>query len=53
MVSHHERNLYILDHGKGNRPDAFSEEYVVSRILRRGGTRHRIRERETHHSSFA
>jgi signal transduction histidine kinase len=50
MVSHHERNLYILDHGKGNRPDAFSEDYVVNRILRRGALRQRIRERETHHS---
>jgi signal transduction histidine kinase len=50
MVSNHERNLYILDHGKGNRPDAFSEEYVVNRILRRGVLRQRIRERETHHT---
>lgn len=48
MVSHHERNLYILDHGKGNRPDAFSEDYVVNRILRRGALRQRIREREAH-----
>jgi signal transduction histidine kinase len=53
MVSHHERNLYILDHGKGNRPDAFSEDYVVNRILRRGVMRQRIREREAHHSPAA
>lgn len=53
MVSHHERNLYILDHGKGNRPDSFSEEYVVNRLLRRGVARPRIRERETHHSPAA
>ncbi len=48
MVSCHERNLYILDHGKGNRPEAFSEEYVVKRFLRRGAQRQRIREREVH-----
>jgi len=48
MVSRHERNLYILDHGKGNRPEAFSEEYVVKRFLRRGAQRQRIREREVH-----
>jgi signal transduction histidine kinase len=53
MVSHHERNLYILDHGRGNRPEAFSEEYVVSRLLRRSLPRQRIRERETHHSPVA
>jgi hypothetical protein len=53
MVSHHERNLYILDHGRGNSPDAFSEEYVVTRLLRRSAPRQRIREREVHHSSAA
>jgi signal transduction histidine kinase len=57
MVSHHERNLYILDHGRGNRPEAFSEEYVVNRFLRRNPLRRRMREREAqpaaHHVSPA
>jgi hypothetical protein len=45
MVSHHERNLFILDHGRGNRPEAFSEEYVITKLLRRPVQRKRIRER--------
>ena len=53
MLSPHERSLYILDHGRGNRPEAFSEEYVVTRLLRRGNTRQRNREREVHQSSVA
>ncbi len=48
MVSHHERNLYILDHGRGNRPDVFSEEYVIARLLRKGNQRTRLRERQHH-----
>lgn len=45
MVSHHERNLYILDHGRGNRPDVFSEEYVINRLVRKSFHRTRQRER--------
>ena len=48
LVSHHEKNLYILDHGRGNRPEIFSEEYVVSRLLRKGNARTRLRERQFH-----
>lgn len=45
MVSHHEKNLYILDHGRGNRPEFFSEEYVITRLLRKNTGRTRLRER--------
>jgi signal transduction histidine kinase len=48
LASHHERNLYILDHGRGSRPQVFSEEYVVSRLLRKSAHRPRIRERQHH-----
>ncbi|MEO6097625.1 MAG: HAMP domain-containing sensor histidine kinase [Fibrobacteria bacterium] len=48
MVSHHEKNLYILDHARGNRPELFSEEYVVSRLLRKSSQRVRLRERQFH-----
>jgi signal transduction histidine kinase len=48
MVSHHEKNLYILDHARGNRPEFFSEEYVVSRLLRKSPQRTRLRERQFH-----
>jgi signal transduction histidine kinase len=48
LVSHHEKNLYILDHGRGNRPEIFSEEYVVSRLLRKANARTRLRERQFH-----
>jgi len=44
LVSHHRNNVYILDHGRGNRPEVFSEEYVLNRLLRRPRTR--IRERQ-------
>ena len=48
LVSHHEGNLYVLDHGRGNRPEVFSEEYVVSRLVRRAMPRRiRLRERQT------
>jgi hypothetical protein len=49
LVSHHERNPYILDHGRGNRPEMFSEEYVLTRMLRRNVPRVRLRERQHHH----
>jgi hypothetical protein len=48
LVSHHERNQFVLDHGRGNRPEVFSEEYVVSRMLRRQVPRERFRERQHH-----
>ena len=48
LASHHERNLYVLDHGRGSRPQVFSEEYVVSRLLRKSAHRPRIRERQHH-----
>lgn len=48
LVSHHERNQFVLDHGRGNRPEVFSEEYVVSRMLRRQMPRERFRERQHH-----
>jgi signal transduction histidine kinase len=50
LVSNHERNLYILDYGRGNRPEVFSEEYVLNRLLRNrdAGTRIRMRERQHH-----
>jgi hypothetical protein len=48
LVSHHERNLYVLDHGRGKRPEVFSEEYVVGRLLRRQTRRMRQRERQDH-----
>lgn len=48
LVSHHERNLYVLDSGRGNRPEVFSEEYVISRLLRRVSPRTRLRERQVH-----
>lgn len=51
LVSNHERNLYILDHGRGNRPEVFSEEYVVTRMLRKQIQRSRLRERQ--HSQAA
>ncbi|MDQ2999761.1 MAG: HAMP domain-containing histidine kinase [Fibrobacterota bacterium] len=46
LVSNHERNQYILDHGRGTRPEVFSEEYVVSRMLRRQVPRGRMKERQ-------
>jgi signal transduction histidine kinase len=49
LVSHHERNPYVLDHGRGNRPEMFSEEYVLTRMLRRNVPRVRMRERQHHH----
>jgi signal transduction histidine kinase len=48
LVSHHEANLYVLDYGRGNRPEVFSEEYVVSRLVRRPSPRTRLRERQAH-----
>lgn len=48
LVSHHERNLYVLDYGRGNRPEVFSEEYIISRIVRRTSSRLRLRERQVH-----
>ncbi|MDB5104176.1 MAG: sensory signal transduction histidine kinase with domain [Fibrobacteres bacterium] len=48
LVSNHERNQYVLDHGRGNRPEVFSEEYVVSRMLRRQMPRVRLKERQHH-----
>jgi hypothetical protein len=50
LVSNHQRNLYILDHGRGNRPDVFSEEYVVSRLIRKSPHRTRLRERQHHYA---
>lgn len=47
LVSHHQGNLYVLDHGRGNRPEVFSEEYVVSKLVRRATPRIRHRERQT------
>lgn len=44
MMSHHLRNLYVLDHGRGNMPEVFSEEYVLSRLLRKVPPR--LRERQ-------
>jgi hypothetical protein len=46
LVSHHDRNQYVLDHGRGSRPEVFSEEYVVTRMLRRQVPRARFRERQ-------
>jgi signal transduction histidine kinase len=46
LVSHHERNLYVLDYGRGNRPDVFSEEYVITRLLPKATPRARLRERQ-------
>ncbi|HKP97555.1 MAG TPA: ATP-binding protein [Fibrobacteria bacterium] len=48
LVSHHERNQYVLDHGRGNRPEIFSEEYVINRMLRRNIPRMRMKERQHH-----
>ncbi len=48
LVSHHARNVYVLDHGRGNRPEIFSEEYVLNRMLRKSGPRGRIKERQYH-----
>lgn len=48
LVSHHERNQYVLDHGKGKSPEIFSEEYVLTRLLRRQLPRVRLRERQHH-----
>ncbi|MDB5050316.1 MAG: histidine kinase [Fibrobacteres bacterium] len=48
LVSHHERNQYVLDHGKGSRPEMFSEEYVLNRLLRRQLPRVRMKERQHH-----
>lgn len=46
LVSHHERNLYVLDYGRGNRPDIFSEEYVITRLAPKAAPRVRQRERQ-------
>ena len=51
LVSNHDHNVYILDHGRGNRPEVFSEEYVVTRMLRKQVQRTRLRER--HHNLAA
>jgi signal transduction histidine kinase len=48
LVSNHGRNQYILDHGRGTRPEVFSEEYVVTRMLRRQVPRGRLKERQHH-----
>ncbi|HLP42308.1 MAG TPA: HAMP domain-containing sensor histidine kinase [Fibrobacteria bacterium] len=48
LVSHHEANLYVLDYGRGNRPEVFSEEYVISRIIRKSHPRAHLRERQVH-----
>lgn len=48
LVSHHERSQYVLDHGRGNRPEMFSEEYVLTRMLKRNPARTRLRERQYH-----
>jgi signal transduction histidine kinase len=50
LVSHHRGNLYVLDHGRGNRAEVFSEEYVLNRMLQRilPRSRTRIRERQHH-----
>ena len=48
LVSHHARNVYVLDHGRGNRPEMFSEEYVLNRMLRKSAPRARIKERQHH-----
>lgn len=48
LVSHHEANLYVLDYGRGNLPEVFSEEYVVSRLVRKPAPRTRLRERQAH-----
>ncbi len=48
LVSQHDRNLYILDHGRSNRLEIFSEEYVVTRLLRPYAQRQRLRERQFH-----
>ncbi len=33
VVSRYETSLYILDHGMGNSPEIFSEEYVLSNLI--------------------
>lgn len=48
LVSHHERNLYVLDYGRGNRPEVFSEEYVITRLIQKASPRTRLRERQVH-----
>ncbi|MBW8887525.1 MAG: GHKL domain-containing protein [Fibrobacteres bacterium] len=46
LVSRHKHNLYILDQGRGSRPEIFSEEYVASSMLRSPRSRTRFRERQ-------
>jgi hypothetical protein len=53
LISHHEANLYVLDYGRGNRPEVFSEEYVISRLVRRPVPRTRLRHRERQAHSLA
>jgi signal transduction histidine kinase len=48
LVSQHEKSLYILDHGRGNHPEIFSEEYVLTKLIRSRDSiaRSRMRERQ-------
>ena len=46
LVSLHGPNIYVLDHGRGKHPDVFSEEYVVTRMLRKQVPRARFKERQ-------
>jgi signal transduction histidine kinase len=49
IVSQYEANLYILDHGRGNRAEIFSEEYVLSNLIhkRHMAPRSRLQERKS------
>jgi hypothetical protein len=46
IVSLHKGHLYALDHDRGNRPEVFSEEYVVTKLVRRSTPRMHYRERQ-------
>jgi signal transduction histidine kinase len=48
LVSNHEKNLYILDQGRGTRPEIFSEEYVLNKMIynREIGRRVKLKERQ-------
>jgi hypothetical protein len=49
IVSQFEENLYILDHGRGNRAEIFSEEYVLSNLIhkRHMAPRAKLQERKS------
>ena len=53
LVSRHEGNLYILDHRRSRRPEAFSEEYVLGSLLAQKAAAAKPRMRERQHHQFA